>query len=64
MKFGEVSKIILRRQISKLCQSIACPKALNNPAVHHGKMYEQKAIKQLEERYCLEPKMWIVYFTR
>ena len=34
-----------------MCQSIACPKALNNPAVHQGKMYEQKAIKQLEERY-------------
>ena len=41
----------LKSKSRKLCQSIACPKALNNPAVHHGKMYEQKAIKQLEERY-------------
>ena len=53
----EVSKITPRRRISKLCQAIACPKPPNNPAVHHGKMYEQRAIKQLvqlEERYQIK----------
>ena len=64
-KFVEVSKIAPRRQISKLCQSIACPKALNNPAVHHVKMYEQKIIKQLEERYQIKSqKLGLFYFTR
>ena len=44
----------LKSKSRKLCQSIACPKALKNPTVHHGKMYEQKASKQLEERYLVK----------
>lgn len=47
--FGEIFRITPRRQIRKLCESIACPKVLN-----HGKMYEQKAIKQFEEKFDIK----------
>lgn len=53
-RFGEISRITPRRQIRKLCESIACPKVLNSSAVYHGKMYEQKAIKQFEEKFRIK----------
>lgn len=48
-RFGEISRITPRRQIRKLCKSIACPKVLN-----HGKLYEQKVIKQFEEKFHIK----------
>lgn len=53
-RFREISRITPRRQIRKLCESIACPKVLNSSAVYHGKMYEQKAIKQFEEKFHIK----------
>lgn len=53
-RFGEISRITPRRQIRKLCESIACPKVLNSSAVYHGKMYEQRAIKQFEEKFRIK----------
>lgn len=53
-RFGEISRITPRRQIRNLCEFIACPKVLNSSAVYHGKMYEQKAIKQFEEKFRIK----------
>lgn len=53
-RFGEISRITPRRQIRKLSESIACPKVLNSSAVYHEKMYEQKAIKQFQEKFRIK----------
>ena len=48
-KFGQVVNATARRNMSLLCKSIFAPKDLKGKAVMHGRKYEARALKKLEE---------------
>lgn len=48
-KFGDVVKATKRRKMSLMCKSIFSPKDLKGKAVLHGRKYESRALKKLEE---------------
>ena len=49
-RFGDVLKATDRRNMPKLCESIVSPPTLNNPAVMHGKKYEQIAVQAFMDK--------------
>ncbi|XP_065941536.1 uncharacterized protein [Magallana gigas] len=56
-RFGEICKLTLQRNITKLCQNLmSVNNAMQNSALAHGKNYGSKALRSFESRYSYKTR--------